>query len=233
MSELPQMAFPQRSRDPIEQLQAGGSDLNQYLPSIFRGALAGDQTAFREFVEQSRDIGSPRDELSGEFQRQQRHGVRCLEQTQCVVLLRCQFELPEQFVFQLSQAVVGSPQVQENFLFQRIEPRGAAVGDSGWGSTHVQTIFVPTTIVETAILSNSCFFASGSRALRVAGPLEPDRLERVVGEPESVRGWEADCEIGPFVRVKFHRNGQMGLAGKNVGRETFSARACLGRWQCW
>jgi len=46
-------------------------------------------------------------------------------------------------------------------------------------------------------------------------------MGREAGEPGLVSGWEADCEIGPCVRLKCGSLGPMGRSGKKCGTRNF------------
>src|SRR5262249_9067528 len=74
-----------------------------------------------QLVEQARDVRGPRDQPAGQVQRADRSGMGSGQQAQGVVLLCGEVMLAEQLFLQDAEAVVGTPQVEEDFLLDRVK----------------------------------------------------------------------------------------------------------------
>ena len=109
MAELATMAIPHLGIQLLEQPRPFGSDADENDAAVVRRPLALDQPALHEFVQQSRDIWCPGDELAAETERRHFPRMRRAKEAERVVLLCRQPMSAEQFIFQAPQPVVRPP----------------------------------------------------------------------------------------------------------------------------
>lgn len=119
--KLTGMAVANRLAHFVQEGQAHGRDADANNAAIVGRPVADDEAALLQLVEQPGDVGSPADETTGQVERP--HGTRpfAAEQAEGVVLLRRQVVPGEQFVLERPQAIISPPEVEERFLFERVE----------------------------------------------------------------------------------------------------------------
>jgi hypothetical protein len=128
MTELSDMTAADRLIERLEQLKTGIGDANLDDPPVFNRSIPADQCTRFQFVQQSRNVGSPRDKSLRQHERLQAVGMLAMQEAQRVVLLRSQVDRLEELVLFDAETVVGSPKMEKSLLLQRIEtpafPRG-------------------------------------------------------------------------------------------------------------
>src|SRR3954465_8313898 len=129
MPELPGMAISQGRPNPAEQGDAAGSDADADGAAILGRTPAGNKAALGQVVDHARDVRSARHKPASEFQCQSGPWMIGPQQAQQVVLLRREIELAEEFVFQPTQTIVRSPEIQEDFLLERVEALASGLRD--------------------------------------------------------------------------------------------------------
>jgi hypothetical protein len=133
------MALAQRCRNLAEQGHSAGRNADTDGPAIVSRALADYESALGQIVEHSCDVGGARHEPPSQLERQSGPWMVGPQQTKQVVLLWREIETSEQLVFEPAQAIVRPPEIQERFLFERVE---ALASDVGGGDRHKPTIVV-------------------------------------------------------------------------------------------
>ncbi len=105
MPQLLAVALSQRLGDLVQQVDARLRDASQNLAAVLIIPNSLDQPTFNKSIEQSRDIRRSRNQSLA--YRKRRHGsrMRCLQQSQHVVLLAIELELAKQLILQFTQAI--------------------------------------------------------------------------------------------------------------------------------
>jgi hypothetical protein len=130
MTELPRMTAADRLIERLEQLKTGIGYPNFDDAAVLGRSIPADQSTLFQFVQQSRNVGSPRDESLRQHQGLQALGVFATQEAQGVVLLRSQVDCLEELILFDAEAVVGSPKMEKRLLLQRIEPPAFPGGGS-------------------------------------------------------------------------------------------------------
>jgi hypothetical protein len=150
VAQLAGVTFVQRRGNLSQEREARGGDVNFHNASIFGMPRTRDPTLIDELVDHAGDIRRTRNQARGELQSLVPGGVLRLKKSQYVVLLGRQPVFVEQFVFERTETVVSAPNIEERFLFERIEI-GSATGRGGSWATHGAIIVVPTIVVQTSV----------------------------------------------------------------------------------
>src|ERR1019366_10623247 len=121
MAKLPRMAALERLVQILQERQPRRGDADADDTAIVGGAIALDQATLLQLVEQARDVRRPRYQPTGQVQRLDPLGMLAAQNPERVVLLMREVVLAEELVFQGAQAVVSAPEIEEHFLFERVE----------------------------------------------------------------------------------------------------------------
>lgn len=134
MAQLSAMTLSQRPGDFAKQCGAFRRDADANHASILGRAFAYNQFALGQVVQHPGDVRRAGHEPASQFERGHGVGIRRPQQSQHVVLLRREIESAKQIVFECAQPIVGPPEIQVDFLFQRVEP---AMGQCGYGHSGI------------------------------------------------------------------------------------------------
>jgi hypothetical protein len=131
VAELLLMAIAHWLIELLQQRQARLRDGDLHHAAVVGHSPPRNETTLFEPIDQARDVGCVRNELSGKDQRRQRPGMLGSQEAQGVVLLSREIVPQKQFVFEHAQPIIRSPEVEITLLLGRIEAARRAAGGSG------------------------------------------------------------------------------------------------------
>ena len=99
MAQLPLVAAADGDIELAEQFEAYGGDADLDHAAIFGAALASDEAALFELIQEARDVWCAGNEALRNGERGQWTGMLAAQKTKSVVLLGREIELAEELVF--------------------------------------------------------------------------------------------------------------------------------------
>jgi hypothetical protein len=121
MSELAFVTFAEGFAEIVNQLAAGRGDFDVDHASVGRVPDAAHEFAVFELVEHAGDVGGTRDESRRQFESGDGMRVCVREEPEDVVLLGGEAVAAKEFFFEGFEAVVGSPESEEDLLLEGVE----------------------------------------------------------------------------------------------------------------